>query len=654
MTRSAIIVVVLWLTSFCLPPESAGRFQPPEVSGLTQVSKNLRRRFSGEPKSEWQFHNPKLDSRLNLKLEKALLTEIDANQNPRVRSNNWQGFPTETIGVQIVGPALHFKAIKARLEELGGSFTGCTPDQTTIQALIPLSALNQLAETAAVSFIKTPNPAIPCAGNYQSEALDDINADSWHSAGIEGQGVKVGIIDVGFKGYQALLGSELPDSVIANNFCDGESSVQIDSGSPHGTACAEVVHDIAPAATIYLAKIYTDIDLQEAVTWLRDSCRVDIISTSLGWYNLTPGDGSGILAELVNNAYNAGILWVTAGGNDRQRHWGGLFSDPNENSIHNFSSEQEINYFGPGTGEAYEINSGLTYTIYARWSDWENVDQDYDLYVYRWSGSDWEHIANSVGWQNGTYGQTPTEAVTFTTSGSPTAYGFIIYQFQATSTPVNFEIFIPNAPRLDKVLSRRSLPNLADCARAVTVSAIDVSTYVRPEYSAEGPTNGPGGSAAGGFNKPEIAAYTNITTASYGLQSFNGSSAATPHVSGAAALILAANPNFSPAQLKSALTNQALDIASSGYDLETGWGRLHLETLNPSDDTATWLGNSSTAWGTAANWSNGAMPNSSVNVIIPSSAAGGYWPILTIPANAQQLTISGRLTITHGGLTIGN
>ncbi|MBN2706065.1 MAG: S8 family serine peptidase [Deltaproteobacteria bacterium] len=653
MTRSAIIVViVLWLAALGSPPESAGRFQPPEVSGLTQVSKTLSRRLSGEPKSEWQFHNPKLDSRLNLKLEKALLTEIDANRNPGARSDIRQGFTTEIIGVQITGPALHFKAIKARLEELGGSFTGCTPDQTTIQALIPLSALNQLAETTAVSFIKTPSPAIPFAGNYQSEALDDLNADSWHSAGIEGQGVKVGIIDVGFKGYQALLGSDLPYSVGANNFCDGESSVQIDSGSPHGTACAEVVHDIAPAAAVYLAKIYTDIDLQEAVTWLRDSCRVDIISTSLGWYNLTPGDGSGILAELVNNAYNAGILWVTAGGNDRQRHWGGLFSDPDENFIHNFSPEQEINYFGPGTGYAYEIIPGLTYTIYARWSDWENVDQDYDIYVYRWNGSDWELIANSDGWQDGTYGQTPTEAVTFTTSGTATAYGFIIYQFQTTAASVNFEIFIPNAPRLDKILSRRSLPNLADCARAVTVSAIDVGTYVIPEYSAEGPTNGPGGSADGGFDKPEIAAYTNITTASYGLQSFNGTSAATPHVAGAAALILAANPNFSPEQLNNALTSQALDIASSGYDLETGWGRLYLESLSLPDDTATWLGNSS-AWGTAANWSNGAIPNSATSVIIPISTAGGYWPVLTIPAAAQQLTITGRLTITQGGLTLG-
>ena len=111
---------------------------------------------------------------------------------------------------------------------------------------------------------------------------------------------------------------------------------------------------------------------------------------------------------------------------------------------------------------------------------------------------------------------------------------------------------------------------------ATTVSAINANTYTLQEYSAEGPTNGFGGSAYGGLDKPHIAAYTNVTTASYGPLGFSGTSAATPHVAGTAALILSVNPNFSPAQIQTYLGTQAIDIEGSGFDYSTGWGRLHL------------------------------------------------------------------------------
>ena len=80
---------------------------------------------------------------------------------------------------------------------------------------------------------------------------------------------------------------------------------------------------------------------------------VNIISTSLGWYNVTPGDGTGFFANLVQSARAAGIFWTTAAGNDRDAHWGGAFSDADSDSYHNFDGTQEINYFGPGGGDAY-------------------------------------------------------------------------------------------------------------------------------------------------------------------------------------------------------------------------------------------------------------------------------------------------------------
>ena len=383
-----LFVLVLQITIFpSFRISSASTNLPVGVSGIIpvhQISPIAPQPNRERRRHQWQYYNPKLDSRLNTKLEKTLLENLEENQTSTDTKTNRQYQLAKTICVQVKCAAENRKTIENHITELNGTITGHNLTQTTIQTLIPLGALNDLANIPNVHFVRTPNRAVTYSGNYVTEALNDINADNWHNAGIYGQGTRIGVIDVGFNGYNSLLGSDLPATVTASNFVDGETYDQLDSGYPHGTACAEIVHDLAPQASIYLAKISTDIDLQEAVDWLRNSCDVNIISTSLGWYNLTPGDGTGEFSDLVTSAYNAGILWVTAAGNDRLRHWGGDFYDPDGNGTHNFADDQEFNFFGPGNGWAYMIDPGLNYTIFVRWSDWQEVNQDYDLYVYRW------------------------------------------------------------------------------------------------------------------------------------------------------------------------------------------------------------------------------------------------------------------------------
>ncbi len=139
-------------------------------------------------------------------------------------------------------------------------------------------------------------------------------------------------------------------------------------GSSAGTSCAEIVHDVAPGATLYLAKISTNLDLQEAVYWLTATHQVDIISTSLGWYNLTPGDGTGQFEDLVQDASAAGILWTTAASNDRENHWGGSFVDTDGDDFHEFNG-REINCFGSGGSSCDNIGPGLAFRVYLRWDD---------------------------------------------------------------------------------------------------------------------------------------------------------------------------------------------------------------------------------------------------------------------------------------------
>ncbi|MBN1845433.1 MAG: S8 family serine peptidase [Sedimentisphaerales bacterium] len=56
-----------------------------------------------------------------------------------------------------------------------------------------------------------------------------------------------------------------------------------------------------------------------------------------------------------------------------------------------------------------------------------------------------------------------------------------------------------------------------------------------------------------------------------------GTSMATPHVAGAAALLLEKNPYLSPAQIRSVLQDNADDLGDIGWDNIYGWGRINLE-----------------------------------------------------------------------------
>ncbi len=57
-----------------------------------------------------------------------------------------------------------------------------------------------------------------------------------------------------------------------------------------------------------------------------------------------------------------------------------------------------------------------------------------------------------------------------------------------------------------------------------------------------------------------------------GYETWNGTSMATPHVAGAAALIWSSNPSLSNVEIRDALTSTALDLGTSGRDNSYGFG----------------------------------------------------------------------------------
>ena len=159
-----------------------------------------------------------------------------------------------------------------------------------------------------------------------SEGVAKTGADTWQgvSAYRTTEKVKVCILDAGFQGYTGLLGTELPSSVTVRSF---RADDDIEAGQVHGAACAEIVHDMAPDADLFLVNFNTDVEHHLAVDWIISE-GVKVISYSIGWWNAGDGKGTGPICDDVKKAYDAGIIWCNSSGNDAENHWEGTFSDP--------------------------------------------------------------------------------------------------------------------------------------------------------------------------------------------------------------------------------------------------------------------------------------------------------------------------------------
>ena len=68
---------------------------------------------------------------------------------------------------------------------------------------------------------------------------------------------------------------------------------------------------------------------------------------------------------------------------------------------------------------------------------------------------------------------------------------------------------------------------------------------------------------------------------------YSGTSMAAPHVSGAVAVLLSANPNATYEQVVQALTSTATDIGSKGPDTAAGYGRINVDAAAAQIRTAT-------------------------------------------------------------------
>jgi hypothetical protein len=399
-----------------------------------------------------------------------------------------------------------------------------------------------------------------------TEAIEALAAEPWHDEGVRGAGVKIAVFDVQW--YQAELwldelGNPTTHDCQAERSCDLPMDTfrprySFEEGS-HGVACSEVIHDLAPEAELHLVRVNGETTLENAARWAVAN-GIDVVSMSMSFFNSSYNDGTGPVNAAVDILAAGGVLMVDSAGNYATEHWDGEFVDRDGDDAHDFewgSSYLPVYY------------SAGVHSVTVNWDEYSNCgDTDLDLYVYDASG-------NVVGRAEAVQDPesdscSPVERARVTTEVE--GWYWIQVVRAAGDAEVRFAIW-----GRDGDLWRTTPGSTADPAShpaAFTVGAVRASHYLENEaesFSSVGPTHA-------GAPKPDIAGPDGVTTSIYGVNGFYGTSASTPAVAAAVALVLSGDPRLTPREaadvlLGSAISRRSTWEAADGT-LGAGYARL--------------------------------------------------------------------------------
>jgi hypothetical protein len=501
------------------------------------------------------------------KLDSRLVTTVrlgDATTAPdnAVRSAHALGLSTTHGRVRVVVEAR--RAFEARAAVLAAGGTVESSFDTLIQALVPPSSLTALSRNAAIRFVRPP--AAFQAQAVGGEEVAASHADLWQQGHLTGQGVKVGIIDLGFAGYtDRQAQGDLPANLVTADFCGG----QLATAENHGAAVAEIVHEMAPDAQLYLICVNTEVTLAQAEAYAK-SQGIQIVNHSVGWFASGRGDGSGVVGSAVADARANGILWVNSAGNYAQTHWSGTFTDTDGDPYHNFTPTDE--------GNSFNLSAGGTVCGFLKWDEWPAAVSDFDL-VLAVSGTN-QVVAVSENDQTGT--QPPIEGLCAQNGSVAGTFYWAIYGYHRVSNP-RLDFFM-NGGSLEYQTAAGSVTDPATSSSALAVGALCWSTEALEPYSSQGPT-------IDGRTKPDIAGQDSVSSGTYGTFSscpsgFAGTSAASPEVAGAATLVKQQNPAFGPNELQAFLERSVVDQSPPGKDNLTGSGQLSLPAIRDTTPPA--------------------------------------------------------------------
>ncbi len=439
-------------------------------------------------------------------------------------------------------------------------------------ALISSSRGSMLAEPPGDD-IPWRRVSIPEVDGYSAwEAEGALQTDAWVAAGYDGAGVRVAVFDV-----QWFNAATRPEELgeIETWDCGAHDSCELpmdtlrpwhsyEEGS-HGVACAEVIRDLAPGVELHAVRVNGLTTLENAVAWaVRHD--VDLVSMSMSMFSESFYDGTGAVNELMGDLADAGVLMVTSAGNYATEHWLEEFRDDDLDGWHEFEGSSEY--------LPIYLSGGGRRRVLVNWDQYHHCgDTDLDVYVWADSG---ELVGRSEDRQGEeSDGCHPSESV----SAYAEEDGWYYMQIRraAGDPALRFSIFTRGGD-IWQAMEEGSISDPGTHPSVFTVGAVRATSYLSAQaesFSSRGPTHG-------GLAKPDIAGPDGLSSSVYGETGFYGTSASTPAVVAALAILMSADPELGPYEAAERLRSYALSDRATwdAPDTALGAGYARLPPLD--------------------------------------------------------------------------
>ena len=396
------------------------------------------------------------------------------------------------------------------------------------------------------------------------EAVDDSGLS------VTGAGIKVGVLSDSFNDLGGAAADEadgaLPSTVtVVKDLPSG--------GTDEGRAIMQVVHDIAPGASLYF---YTAFESEQdfangILTLAADGCKV--ICDDVSYYD-EPFFQNGIVAQAIQTVEQQGVVYVTAAGNDASDAYQSAWT-PIQNVTVDGMSLQDAESFGGSPLQTITIGDSPREQV-PLLLEWNQP--------YGSATSGLEMLVFQNGRLLGSFTNASDDEPNNPWIGVKLAGGNT-YQIAIENTSGPDPGLIKEIAAGDGISVSISGANVgsvyghAMSPSAITVGAVSAAETpafgVAPPESESFSSSGAGtellfSNSGTAFATPELLNPVTVsgvddiqTTLSGNLGDFYGTSAATPTVAAIAALMLQENPDLSPAQVSQMLAESAIPFGNS-------------------------------------------------------------------------------------------
>ena len=419
-----------------------------------------------------------------------------------------------------------------------------------------------------------------------------IGAEFPKQMGFTGKGIKIGVIDTGINtSHPDFFNQDETSRFLKGyDFVDNDTIPQDTNG--HGTQVTGIIaadgqlKGIAPMAEIFSYRVSSDGEsvpsslIIKAINQAVED-RVDIINISLG-VNMTHNK----IDEAVNNAISQGIVVVAAAGNSGpdKSTIGSPAKNPNAITVgatYNNRDSSMVSTLEVGETQfqvlpmlgtdtiSDPISAEIVFGKYSRENDFDGLDVKGKIVLAERGG------------------ESPDEIVFFSDkeifASKNGAKGLIVYNnqpgifFGELIHEYVSEDYYPSIPTVS--MTREEGLELKKILESETSGTLNVFNH--PDFLATFSSRGP---VSPFYQKPDLVApgvFVNTTSLKNFYNITSGTSYAAPHVSGAIALLLEKNPEFTPHEIKSILVTTS-DIITDEYKKEFefdagGAGRIDLK-----------------------------------------------------------------------------